>query len=555
MIEEIYIKNFILIKEQSICFKKGLNIITGETGAGKSIILKAISLLIGESAKPDYIGDYGNSSIIEGTFTINNLAKEFLDINGMNSENEQVIITREINRSSSTITRLNGRRITVKLLKQLSNYLLDFHGQNEHQSLLKVSNHIHYLDNIKSNKIKPYLLKIANIYKEYNENIKKLEILKSSDKIKNREIDFIKFQLKEINELNLKKDEIENLEKEYKFLSNSENISKIIGNSLSDIKSDNQIYDKLQAINFNLKSIEKFDEAIKDLNKEVKDIYYLTEVLIEKMANYYNSIEYDEYRLNDINSRISDINIVMKKYGNSYDILIQYKESLNEKLNEYNSIEEKIINLEKDNLILLDQYNQISTDITAIRFEFAEVFEKRIKEEFTQLNMKNSNIKVSITEKDKVSKNGKDNVELLISTNLGQPFRPLKEIVSGGELSRTMLGIKLITKEINNIPTLIFDEVDTGISGLTANIIGKKLKSISKDLQVITITHLPQIAAFANNHISVVKSIDKLKNVTISKVRILDDKGKIDEIAKLISGKNITNSSIKSANELIQKSM
>jgi DNA repair protein RecN (Recombination protein N) len=304
-----------------------------------------------------------------------------------------------------------------------------------------------------------------------------------------------------------------------------------------------------------LKSIEKFDEAIKGINKEVKDIYYLTEVLIEKMENYYNNIEYDEYRLNDINSRISDINMVMKKYGNSYNVLMEYKESLNKKLNEYNSIEEKIINLEKNNLILLDQYNLISTDITKIRFEFAEIFEKRIKEEFNELNMKNSNIKVSISEKDNVSKNGKDNVELLISTNLGQPFRPLKEIVSGGELSRTMLGIKLITKEINDIPTLIFDEVDTGISGLTANIIGKKLKSISKDLQVITITHLPQIAAFANNHISVVKSIDKLKNVTISKVMILDDKGKIDEIAKLISGKNITNSSIKSANELIQKSM
>ena len=555
MIEEIYIKNFILIKEQSICFKKGLNIITGETGAGKSIILKAISLLIGDSAKPDYIGDYGNGAIIEGTFSINNLAENFLNDNGVNSENGQVIITREINHNSSAITRLNGRRITVKLLKQLSNYLLDFHGQNEHQSLLKVSKHIDYLDNIEINKIKPYLLKTANIYKEYNENIKKLDILKSSDKIKNREIDFIKFQLNEINELNLKEDEIEKLENEYKFLSNSENISKIIGNSLNDIKSDNQIYDKLQTINFNLKSIEKFDEAIKGINKEVKDIYYLTEVLIEKMENYYNNIEYDEYRLNDINSRISDINMVMKKYGNSYNVLMEYKESLNKKLNEYNSIEEKIINLEKNNLILLDQYNLISTDITKIRFEFAEIFEKRIKEEFNELNMKNSNIKVSISEKDNVSKNGKDNVELLISTNLGQPFRPLKEIVSGGELSRTMLGIKLITKEINDIPTLIFDEVDTGISGLTANIIGKKLKSISKDLQVITITHLPQIAAFANNHISVVKSIDKLKNVTISKVMILDDKGKIDEIAKLISGKNITNSSIKSANELIQKSM
>lgn len=553
MIEEIYIKNFILIKEESINFNKGLNIITGETGAGKSIILRAINVLIGDNAKSDYIGDFSNSAIIEGTFSINSKIKLFLNDNGIESEDNKIIITREITRNNSSTTRINGRRVTVKLIKNLSYYFIDYHGQHEHQVLLNTINHIDYLDSVDYDNIKNHLKEINELYNNIINNGNKLKKLKESNKLKDREIDFIKFQLNEINELNLKENELETLENEYKYLSNLENIKEIVGNSISDLKSENKIYEMLQDINYNLKSIEEYDKELKDINSEVSEILFMSEAVIQKMQDYFYNIEYNEYRLKEVEARINAINLIMKKYGNSYEILMDYKNELQIKLLKYDKIDEKIIELEKYNDNLMSEYKVKSSIITKIRNDNAIIFEKKLKNEFMELNMKDSNIKVSIKEKSEISSNGVDNIEFLISTNKGQPFRPLKDIVSGGELSRIMLAIKLITKNINKIPTLIFDEVDTGISGFTANIVGKKLKKISKDIQVITITHLPQIAAFSDYHIAVEKTVNN--NKTISKVTILDEKGKTSEIAKLISGNIITKSSLESANELIKKSM
>jgi len=553
MIEEIYIKNFILIKEESINFNKGLNIITGETGAGKSIILRAINVLIGDNAKSDYIGDFSNSAIIEGTFSINSKIKLFLNDNGIESEDNKIIITREITRNNSSTTRINGRRVTVKLIKNLSYYFIDYHGQHEHQVLLNTMNHINYLDSVDYDNIKNHLKEINELYNNIINNGNKLKKLKESNKLKDREIDFIKFQLNEINELNLKENELETLENEYKYLSNLENIKEIVGNSISDLKSENKIYEMLQDINYNLKSIEEYDKELKDINSEVSEILFMSEAVIQKMQDYFYNIEYNEYRLKEVEARINAINLIMKKYGNSYEILMDYKNELQIKLLKYDKIDEKIIELEKYNDNLMSEYKVKSSIITKIRNDNAIIFEKKLKNEFMELNMKDSNIKVSIKEKSEISSNGVDNIEFLISTNKGQPFRPLKDIVSGGELSRIMLAIKLITKNINKIPTLIFDEVDTGISGFTANIVGKKLKKISKDIQVITITHLPQIAAFSDYHIAVEKTVNN--NKTISKVTILDEKGKTSEIAKLISGNIITKSSLESANELIKKSM
>jgi len=555
MIEEIYIKNFILIKEESINFNKGLNIITGETGAGKSMILRAINVLIGNNAKVDYIGDYSDRATIEGTFSVNEKTVGFLNNNGIETENNKIIITREINKNSSTITRINNRRVTVKLIKSLSCYLLDYHGQHEHQFLLNIINHIDYLDSVDYDNIKNELIEINDVYNEIVNNKNKLQKLKASEKIKNKEVDYIKFQLNEINEIDLKENELELLKKEFKYLSNLENIKTIIGNSINEFKSENKIYEMLEEMNFNLKSIEQYDEELKNINSEVSEILYLSEAVIQKMQDYFYNIEYNEIKLNQIEKRIDDINLMMKKYGNSYEVVMQYKRELEDKLLEYEKIDEKIIELEKATKELMVKYESVSNIITKQRMNFAIIFESKLKNEFMELNMKESNIKVSISRKTEISSNGVDDVEFLISTNKGQPFRPLKDIVSGGELSRIMLAIKLITKNISKIPTLIFDEVDTGISGFTANVVGKKLKKISKKLQVITITHLPQIAAFSDHHIAVEKVIDNKKNITLTKVTVLNEKGKIEEIAKLISGNIITESSLRSANELINKSI
>jgi len=555
MIEEIYIENFILIAKETIHLKNGLNIITGETGAGKSIIFRAINILLGDVAKTDYIGDFSDTTIIEGTFLLNEDAEAFLKKFGIETDNHRIIVTREMSEVVSTISRINGRRITVKLLKALGAYLIDFHGQNQHQSLLNTTFHSHYVDSMNKTEIEPLLEKIKTIVHDYNSNNKILIDLQETNALKDRELDFVNFQLNEINALEIKEDEVDSLEKEFNYLTNLENIQKIIGGSLNHLKSDEGIYDTLQDIVYDYNTIEKFDDTIEELNKKMKEVFYLSEVLIDQVQNYFYDLEFDEFRLKEINKRMDEINSVLKKYGNTYDALIEYKTELEEKLEKYNSLEKEIKKIKEKNKKILKDYTLLANDLTKLRGKAAKVFEKRINSEFNELNMKNSNIKVSMTTTDEISTKGKDAIELLISTNLGQAFKPLKDIVSGGELSRTMLAIKLITKNINNVPTLIFDEVDTGISGVTADIIGKKLKKISNDLQILTITHLPQIAAFSDHHISVNKSIDDENKKTISEVKVLSREEKISEVAKLISGSDITKMSIKSATELIEKAV
>jgi DNA repair protein RecN (Recombination protein N) len=349
MIEEIYIKNFILIEEESIQFKNGLNIITGETGAGKSIILRAINILLGDVAKTDYIGDFSDQTIIEGTFLLNQAAEEFLEKYGIEADQHRIIITREMSEVVSTISRINGRRITVKLLKALGEYLIDFHGQNQHQSLLDTSYHSQYLDNVDPEAIEPLLDKIKDIVVHYKSNVKKLEDLIKSNELKDRELDFVEFQLNEINTLELKEGEIEALEKEFNYLSNSERIQKIVGGSLNHLKSDDGMYDTLQDIIYDYNSIEKFDDSIEEINEKIKEIFYLSEIVIDQIQNYFYDLEFDEFRLKEINQRMDEINGVLKKYGNTYEALIDYKNELEEKLEKYNSLEKEIKKIEKEN--------------------------------------------------------------------------------------------------------------------------------------------------------------------------------------------------------------
>lgn len=554
MIEEIFIRNFILIEEERVVFDEGLNIITGETGAGKSIILRAINILLGDQAKTDYIGEYGSKSIIEGTFRVSSQLKEVLETFGFETKEPFVIITREMSDVMSTVSRINGRRVTVKLLKSLSAYLIDFHGQNQHQSLLDSSHHQFYLDSLNADLLKDDLDKLDVLVREYNENQQVLKELKSKTNDKDRQLDYIEFQLNEINEVAIKPGEVDTLEKEYKYLSNLEKIKKIIGGSLNRLNDDQGIFDSLETIIAEYNSIESYDEEIESLNEKNKEIYYLMEALIDGIQNYFYDIEYDPYRLEEINSRLSLVNSVLKKYGHTYEQLIIYKEDLEHQLEEYMALDDKIKELNDRNKTLVQTYHEIANRLTNKRKELADKFEKALNAEFNELNMKNAQIKVSFKTTDTLNKNGKDVIEFLISTNLGQSLNPIRDIASGGELSRIMLAIKLVTKNMELIPTLIFDEIDAGISGATANIIGTKLSKISRNQQIITITHLPQIAAFSNHHIAVNKYDDFESNQTKTQVRVLDHEDKVMEVAKLISGNQITDMAIKSAKELIEKS-
>ncbi|MGM0379384.1 MAG: DNA repair protein RecN [Bacillota bacterium] len=553
MLNEVYIKNFILIKEESITFKNGLNIITGETGAGKSIILQALAVLLGDPAKTDYIGAFEETSIIEASFNVGPKAKELLKSQGFQIDDDEVIITRELRKNLSTISRLNGRRVKVSFLKKLENYLLDFHGQNKHQELLDESNHIKYLDSIDDENLKNKLEKIKNIYRKIQKNKKELKKYKKLNKEKNREMEFIEFQLNEIKEANLKKDEYEKLLKENKFFNNQEQISEIFNQASSDLSSEKGIYDKIENLVFNFEKIKTFDDKIESILNELNELLYLSESISEQVDEYMYSIEYDELRVKQVKNRLNKINEIMKKYGNSYEEIKEYQNKLSDRLKEYNELEEKITKLQNSNKELLKKYKDIANKIHKIRLKNAKKFEKMINNEFNELNMKNAQLKINIDKTDEIYENGMDKVNFLISTNVGQSFKNIKEVISGGELSRTMLAIKLITKKINSTPTLIFDEVDTGISGKTANIVGQKLNKISENYQIITITHLPQIACYALHHILVDKEVDKETKKTVSFMKVLDSKQRVNAIARLISGEKITESSIKNAKLLLDK--
>ena len=553
MLNEVYIKNFILIKEESITFKDGLNIITGETGAGKSIILQALAVLLGDPAKSDYVGGFGDTSIIEASFKVGFQAKELLENHGYETDDNEIIITRELRKNLATISRLNGRRVKVSFLKKIQKHLLDFHGQNKHQELLDESNHIKYLDSIDGDSLKSKLKKIKKIYRKIQKNKNELKKLKKLNKEKNREIEFIEFQLNEIKEVDLKKDEYEKLLKENKFFNNQEMISEIFSQASSDFSNEKGIYDKIENLVFNFEKIKTFDDKIESILKDLNELLYLSESISEQVDEYMYSIEFDELRVKQVKSRLNKINGIMKKYGNSYEEIKEYQNKLADRLKKYNELEEKITKLKSSNEKLIKNYKTIAKDIYKIRLKNAKKFEKMINSEFNELNMKNAQLKINIEHTDEIYENGMDKVNFLISTNVGQSFKDIKEVISGGELSRTMLAIKLITKRINSTPTLVFDEVDTGISGKTANIVGQKLNKISKNYQIITITHLPQIACYALHHILVDKVVDKETKKTFSFMKVLDSKQRVNAIARLISGEKITESSIKNAKLLLDK--
>lgn len=554
MLRELYIENFILIEKGNVKFDKGLNVITGETGAGKSILINAIDVVLGAYAKKDYIGNFSDGAVLQATFDIDTSVQRLLSENGLSIEEDYFTISREINTNGRNVSRINGRVVAVKLIKELQEVLADFHGQHEHQKLLTVSNHLSYLDCYALDKVTPTLEEIRKIYQQYKETNNQLEALKNANTNKDREIDLLKYQLEEIETFDLKENEYDALEKEYNYLSNLADIQTKVDQSIGLFKESGNIYDNISEVKYELEKIEVFDEELKGLSDKVKDIYFLSEELIEELENYSYSIEYDDFRLSKVTKRLDGINSLMRKYGNSIQDILSYRDELQEKLNEYKALDEKIVTLEKKQEKLLKEYDAFSHQLTSIRKDISKTFEKKLDDELGLLNMENSHLKVNFDTREQLSKDGRDKVEFLISSNLGQSFNPLKEIVSGGELSRIMLAIKIISRNFSEVQTLIFDEVDTGVSGSTADFIGKKLKQIAFGSQVITITHLPQIAAYADHHILVYKEIDEDNGKTYSKAKALNAGEKIHAVAKLMSGQTITRNSLNNARELIKKS-
>ncbi|WP_411167910.1 DNA repair protein RecN [Clostridium sp. MB05] len=551
MLLQLNIKNFALIQDLSVEFKEGFNILSGETGAGKSILIDTIDYVLGGKFSKDLIR-YGEcKTVVEAIFSIEN--EEILDVlKELDIEDEDIlIISRETTLSGKSIIKVNGKSVVLSYLKKIREKLLDIHGQHQNQNLLNRAFHIYYLDEFIGEELKPYLDKFDELRKEQNiilEKIKELNGNSDRDKL----TDYIKFQIEDIEKAKLKIGEEETLNEEFNLLSNAEKISLALGKTYSildnPIEGISVIEGLSKAVN-ELSLVENHFEKLKDKRERIEEALYALEEVSRDIRDLSSEIYYDEFELEKINSRIYEISLYKKKYGESVEEILNYLEKLKIQYEELINSEEiiKELTLKQKNIETL--MREISEQMHIIREKNAVNLEEKIKYELSYIGMEKSKIKILIEKNESFNSRGFDEVIFLISTNPGEPLKPLEKVLSGGELSRIMLALKCVFVDKDKIPTLIFDEIDTGISGTIAKRVGEKMYEVSTKHQVLCITHLPQIAALSDCHYFVSKKVENEK--TFTQIRTLDKYDKIKEIAKMTSGDEVSDVTLENASEMV----
>jgi DNA repair protein RecN (Recombination protein N) len=554
MLLQLNIRNFALIENLTISFGDGFNVLSGETGAGKSILIDAINYILGSKFNRDLIRTGENKTFVEAIFTLENsktidILKEY-DI----ELEDLVIISRETFQSGKSIAKVNGKSILLTALKDISSTLLDIHGQHENQNLLSWENHISYLDYYGEDSLKNMLEEYRTKYYKLKEIEGKITELVGKDGEKEKLIDFYKYQIDEINSANLKENEEEDLEEKYKMLSNAEKINNALSSSYLTLYSGEEgipsIYDGLRAVMRNLTTLENNLPKINEINQCLQDAYYNIESSIEQIRNIKQGIYYDEKELEYINSRIYQINSYKKKYGNSINDILKYRDNIKQQYEEMINSGEIIESLKIEKDKLKDELITYGEKLHEKRGNIAKILEKKIKGELNFVGLEKSIFNISVELESKITYNGLDKVQFYISTNTGEPLKPLEKVVSGGELSRIMLALKTVFVDKDQIPSVIFDEIDTGISGRIAQCVAEKMYTISKNHQVFCVTHLPQIACISDMHYWVSKEVDNGK--TYTKVKKMNEQEKEYEIAKMIGSSEVTKLTLEHAKELIE---
>ncbi len=573
MIEKLLIKNYLIIKDAELNFSRGLNILTGETGAGKTIILDALSLILGERADYSIIRKDNEKLIIEGHFEFkkNKKVNSFLKENeiafeGTKAENSTVIIRRELFKKGISRNFINDNPVPLNVLKSFGDIIIDIHSQNEHQSLLSKDSHIELLDNYLNNET--VFGEFDTLYNDYKLIVNKFEdVINKKDSLLEKK-SYIEYQLKEINNVNPLENEDEELETELKKIENVEEISLGIGNILSFLyESDQNVLANLSNSFKELKKIVKYDSELEKTLEEMEASYVNLKETADFLNNYNSLLNYDFSKTEQIRDRLGSLNFLKKKYNLSVNSLIEKASKLLEELNYAENFDFEIEKLEKE----IESKKKIvfakAVEISDLRKKAIKQLEKSVNAYLKEVGLDSAEFRTEqknyekeesdfyTYKKDKkniyISSKGIDDIEFLIKTNKGAEFSPLRKTASGGEISRIMLAIKSSLSGKDNIPVLVFDEIDAGISGRIADKVGKLIKTLSESHQIISITHLPQIAAMSDNHFHVSKR--DFKNETVAEIKQLNEKEKIEEIAKLLSGEKVTESSIKSAKELIKK--
>lgn len=554
MLLQLNIKNFALIENLSIDFENGFNVLSGETGAGKSILIDAINYVLGGKFNKNLIRVGKDKTIVEAIFTIeNDRVKRILDKLEIDYE-DVVVFRRESFNTGKTIAKVNEKTLILSKVKMISETLLDIHGQHENQNLLDNSNHIIYVDSFGNDKIYSLLDEYKKHYDRFSDINKKIEELNGNNNDREKNMDFIKFQIDEINNINPKIGEDEELEEKFLLLSNAEKIEKSLLTSYNLLKNSEEgvfsIIDGLSYVIRELRSIENNKSEIKDIASSLESSFYLIDEKVDEIRSLKDNIYYDEKELEFVNERMYQLGICKKKYGDTIEKVLEYKEKLEIKYDELLNSGEIIKKLEKEKSELEEIMKNKALEIHNVRVEIAGLLEKNIKKELDYIGLDKSTFKVEISLIDNLLQNGMDKVQFNISTNPGQPLQPLEDIVSGGELSRIMLALKTVFVDKDEIPTVIFDEIDTGISGRIAQRVGEKMYLISKKHQVFCVTHLPQIASIADHNYLIEK--ESTENTTFTKVNKMNKKDKQYEIARMIGGTEVTELTLENSEEMIE---
>lgn len=554
MLQTLSIKQFAIIDELEVHFGDGLTVLSGETGAGKSIIIDAIGQLIGMRASSNYVRHGAKKAIIEGIFDIDESkeAISILEALDIDIDEDFLLVKREIFSTGKSMCRVNNQIVTLQDLRKIMQELLDIHGQHETQTLLKQKYHLQLLDNYAEDKYKKLLNSYVATFDQYKAKKKELEDLESAHQALLQRLDLLKFQHEELQEANLVEGEVKQLETDIKRIQNSENLNLALNNAHLTLTDEHAITDRLYELSNQLQSIshilpEKYDS----LKEEVDQFYYTLEDAKHQLYDELTNTEFDEQYLNELESRMNVLNDLKRKYGKDISELITYQSKLANEIDKIENYEESTSQLRQEIDTLYDKVINLGEQLSKERRSVAQTLRNHIVEEIQNLQMKDANLEISFKPLDVPNREGIEFVEFLISPNKGEPLKSLNKIASGGELSRIMLALKTIFVKTRGQTAILFDEVDSGVSGQAAQKMAEKMKDLATYIQVICISHLPQVATMSDHHLFISK--DTTDDRTTTHVHELSGDERVTEIARMISGASVTELTRQNAKEMIEQ--
>lgn len=549
------IKNFAIIESLSLTFQEGMTVLTGETGAGKSIIIDALGLLVGGRGSADFIRHGEERLELQGLFALaeDNLAcRNALIENGIDASDDMVVLERSLFRSGKNSCRINGKLVTTVLLRQIGSKLIDIHSQHEHQELMNEEFHLSLLDRFASDKIKPALTKYQTNFKEYQTIEKEWQNWTKNERELAQRLDMLRFQQQEIENANLQAGEEDRLLEQKNILANFEKLNENLQGAYAAIQGEPGGLEFVGKAMRQMETAASIHTDYKAVSEAISSSYYMLEDSMSQIRQSLDQLEFQPEELNQIESRLNDLNQLKRKYGKTIEDIIQYEQEISSEMEKLTDSESHVGHLETKLATLKTELTKQAATLTDIRKKAAVTLEKQIKQELNQLYMEKAIFSVRFeANKMELTELGQDSVVFYMSTNPGEPLKPLAKIASGGELSRMMLALKTIFSRHQGITSIIFDEVDTGVSGRVGQAIAEKIYAVSVGSQVLCISHLPQVAAMANHHYYITKKVQNKRTTT--SVTVLKGVEKVEEISRMIAGIEVTELTKQHAKEMIEQ--